>query len=504
MVKYVNKKQLKLGLLTVFLVSTLAACGPEEGNGDSGTNASDNLTNNDESAKQLGEVSQISTDDSSEDNTPIANEDEQVANPVAESNTSNDVEKVKALVADVKSWQDILQLETPEALIDEATDSYDQAVVPSMVTMKNALAQAGAWGFLPVLPELAITSMCNTLKPEFAASLCNSLITTDNIESVCVTGSGLTILGTDICEFFTEIVLVNNEQLTVTYYFFDSTITVAGEINQQEVDFTLSTNTVDGNYVAFNMAGSIIAENASLVIDEGIVGLSFAEPISLIAPKLPDTAEFSFSGELAQTNDITGEMTQFTGEMDAAIDLTTLGNEISESQSLSEGTLAALTSGELLYSATLSGELTSSNGNNYTSELVLEGGLTHTFELDASIYETTMSGPAQLAVAGMIDIGLSDNDAENSETSALKPPTMVLDTADFSYDGRAINITPLAQDSQVLSITNRDDVLVTLDTSAELGDVVGTAEVNGEQHATIIFESGVFTINYSDNTSEVF
>ncbi len=411
--------------------------------------------------------------------------DDEENNQDEEPTNTSDLEKVKALVADMQAWQKIFELDGPAELMAPYT-GYSQKLMPEMLAMKNTLAQVGAWGLLPVLPELSITTMCNKLQPAFVAKLCNSLISADKIESICVTGSGMTIFGKDICAFFEAITLVKTEDLSVIYYFFDSKVTVEGLVDEHQVAFTMSTNTIEGDAVAFNMTGSISNDNVSFTIDQGTVGFDFAESIDLLHPKLPDSARLDFVGHIEQLNSETGETITYEGNLAATVDLTKMPKQLGKKQTLAEGTAAALSSGELVFEVTLQGVVSSSDGNSFASELILKGGATSTFLLSVAFDEDAMSGATQMEIVGTIE-----------------DQQMALLAGKFSLEDREFNITSHEDNVQLYDISNKDNVLMTLDLSANASGVIGTAEINGRQLGTIRFEDYNYAITYSDETSDV-
>ena len=441
------------------------------------------------------------------------------ANSISEASPSptigvDNLAKAKALVADLELWQGLIRFEEEPTLgFVQYGTALQEAVIPEMATMTTAFAASAIWGFIPVLPELAISTYCGSLGSSFITSLCNSLVSTDSIELMCIGGSGLVFFGIDACDVLAEIKLVNNEQLKVTYLFFEGKITVVGTIEDHAVDMTMSTNassddSIANGIITFNMSGVIENSGATLTLNTGTLQFNFADEINLTQFNLPESAEALFTGTLAQKiTDENQNPVSYSGSLTASIDLSALVEITAANEDHGAAVLleqAALSLGNensADFEINLSGTLSAENGDTMDSAFVIHGGENSYYSLSFDVVTEDLSTEANALITGALSTSALTSDEWSTEME-LGSPIQLLSQMKITldYQGRHIEIERDATDLLEYEILNQDSVLISLDFGVEAGDDIGELSIYNQSFATVTKEGAMTTFHYNDGS----
>lgn len=393
--------------------------------------------------------------------------------------TDSDLDKAKAIVEDLQTWQSLLKLEGPAASLKEQTEAVREQLAPELIKMQAVLALSSQWAMLPALPELAIESMCNSISNDFIADACHSLVDLEFLEQQCEGGSGLTILGTDLCDLLAEVNLIDNDQYQVVYRFFDGTVSVTGTLLNQSVDLLMSADTLSGNSLNFYTSGTISNDSADLTLTTSQVTLHFANGINIMNIELPESASIILQGELTQ---IGNEGASFAGTLEADLDLSTVAEQISEAISGTESAAILLASSDLPFQINLTGSL--GYGNGEYAEMNLTGNGTENgghFSIGLSVLSNTMDTEATATLYGTFD-----------------DQSMQADSLEMNYIGHTLQMEKSSSDHIV--VTNQDGATLTINTALDSG-IVGFIEVNNTKFAEIELVNSILYSNFIDDSS---
>jgi len=440
---------------------------------------------------------------------------------------SDDLSKAKALVDDLQLWQGIIRLEAePTLVFGEYRDALRESIMPELLGMQVAMSATAAWGFIPVLPEMAVASFCGTLSSSIMRTLCNSLVSANTIESMC-DASGLTINGIDACGLLAEIKLVNTDELKVTYDFFEGYVTVVGTLLDQEIDMTMSTNAEStsglfssgGGLVSYNMSGTIENDSAILTISTGTIDAEFEEEINILKFALPENIEANFIGTLSQkVTDENDNPVSYTGSLSANIDLSNLlvisdGSDDQKTPSilLQEAAVSLGNSDSVDFEIALGGTLSTADGDTLDSSLIIHGGSNSYYSMSFDVESDDLSTNATAIVSGALSTVTTETENEDgSTTSSFEFLSEA--SASLEYDGRRITIEKDDPDAQQFTILNQDNVLISLDLSEDFNEnlsentvsEVGTVSIDGETIAAVT--RNLFTLTFTftdDSTSDI-
>lgn len=406
-----------------------------------------------------------------------------VASPTA---AADDLDKVKAFVDDLQLWQDVVTLQGNTDTMASKRQQFEEDLLPELLVMETALGLSMQWGFLPALPELAINTFCDSLGNSFTASICKSLIDLDAIEASCAS-SGLVVFGQNLCDLLENVTIINNDNYTVRYRFFDGMVTVDGTLDDKTVDLEMTVSTTSSNELAFVATGSVESDTATLTLDSSVVTFAFDGAINMLKLKLPETITVDIEGGLVQNSDASDDPVSFDGDMLLTVDLS--GLMTTSSNQSTEETFAQTSSillGENLnFQLAMNGNYSTLSGEDYDADLLVTGGEETTYTLTVDLTSQDLTTNAVATVVGTID----DSDLNQY-------------AIELAYDGKLIEMVPSSSDNDVIIMTNQDNVVIEIDTSVD-SSTAGHSTVSNSVLGEIVKVDDVYVINYEDSTSEV-
>lgn len=395
------------------------------------------------------------------------------------------IDKAKQFVADINTWNGILNFKHNDNLFSAHQIQMQQNLVPVMAGMQQTLAGVSTWGLVPALPELAIATFCNSLQG-VSKTLCNSVISTDEISRACVGGSGLTLFGQDLCTVLKKVTLVKNSNYSVVYNMLDGTVAAKGLVNGNAVDLTMMANTsTSGKRLSFSIAGTLDNDSAHLALESSTINFDFTDAIDLLKLKAPATASAEFIGSLAQkASDTVTDPVSFKGHLNLDVDLSALsGGQVSGEQ-LVQNVLSTLSSHNLNFTLLLSGAMSSLTGDELNTDLSVHGGTTNTYSLGYEIKSADLTSTAYATVSGTID------------QTEMKPVSLEL-----SYAGRTITVSNDANNLNYFSLLNQDGVTLDFNVDPTATGNVGSAALDNQTLASIRHQDSAYVVDFMDSTT---
>jgi len=396
------------------------------------------------------------------------------------------VDQAKQFVADINSWNGMLNFKNSEGLFAEHHTQMQQNLLPVLAPMQQTLAGVAAWGLVPVLPELVVATYCNSLMG-LAKTLCHSMISTDGLSRACVSGSGLTLFGHDACDLVKQIKLVKRSDYNVVYNLLEGTVSAKGTVNGQTVDLLMTANTADeGETLSLLIEGTVENASAKVNLQSSTISFNFADGINLLRLKAPGTANAEFIGSVVQkASETVTDPISFEGQMNLDVDLSNLANLNSSGDeqvvlNLSE----SLASRNLEFNLMLAGQFSAESGDSLQSTLTVHGGDTNTYSLSYEIDSPDLTTTALATVSGTID------------QSVMKPVDIEL-----YYAGRSILASNDENDLNRYSLLNQDGILIDVNLDPAATGSIGSATLAGATLAGISHQDASYLVEFADGSS---
>ncbi|MCG8313595.1 MAG: hypothetical protein MI976_10295 [Pseudomonadales bacterium] len=372
---------------------------------------------------------------------------------------SSELSKVAQFVNDLQYWQGVIAVSGADQEILFAGEDTALSLNYFQTPALQALALASQHSAIVAVPDLALDAACDSLGNFLLVLLCDSLVGSKSIEEICEVALNLSIFGVSLCDFLNDLTLPMGHGLWANYAIYDRTARIYGTLEGVTLDIEFSNAKRTRREIRFNVTGSVTSESAEILINSGNIRFLFDGGLSSNSLRLPE--EVILKVDVVSNTATDSGSIGFTGEININAELDNITG--SEQTGLEGINYSVNTDGEYLLAngQALSGKLTFTNDDNYAAQLAIQ--------------------PADMTTTALLTFSS-------------------LDDFKLSWDGKQYSFSYDPQAPDLLTVSNQDNVSMSLDISLEDQPQVGEIAIGTAIYAEIEALNGSHIIRMPDNS----